>query len=127
MGGILILKSSDHWGRGKSIWGDSDNGKQRGGGVHNSVQNNYHTRTFFFSRKNNFHGHFQRKNSFHFYIISFKRTYVNCSLANFEQNIWQKLKKYSKIGQHFKNVISNFAYFLTAYCQSLVSGRKTGH
>ena len=32
MGGILILKSSNHWGRGKSIWGDSDNGKQRGGG-----------------------------------------------------------------------------------------------
>ena len=38
MGGILILKSSNHWGNsffalygGKSIWGDSDNGNQRGG------------------------------------------------------------------------------------------------
>ena len=30
------------------------------------------------------------------------------------QNIWHKVKKYSKIGQEFKNVISNFACFLTA-------------
>ena len=30
------------------------------------------------------------------------------------KNIWHKLKKYSKIGQGFKNVISNFACFLTA-------------
>ena len=30
------------------------------------------------------------------------------------QNIWHKLKKYIKIGQDFKNVISNFACFLTA-------------
>ena len=28
---------------------------------------------------------FKEKNSFHFYIISFKRTYVNCSLANFKR------------------------------------------
>ena len=33
---------------------------------------------------------------------------------NPSQNIWHKLKKYSKIGQNFKNVISNFACFLTA-------------
>ena len=26
---------------------------------------------------------FKRKNSFHFYIISFKRTYLNCNLTNF--------------------------------------------
>ena len=31
---------------------------------------------------------------------------------NPSQNIWRKLKKYSKIGWDFKNVISNFAYFL---------------
>ena len=30
--------------------------------------------------KSNFHCHIQRKNSFHFYTISSKRTYVNCSL-----------------------------------------------
>ena len=51
---------------------------------HNSSQNNYHIITFFFLRKSNFYGHFQRKNSFHFYIISFKRSYVNCSLAIFK-------------------------------------------
>ena len=28
------------------------------------------------------------------------------------QNIWHKVKTYSKIGQDFKNVISNFACFL---------------
>ena len=65
--------------------GDSDNDNQRGGG-HNLDQNNYHTVTFFFSRKSNLHYYFhQRKNNFHFYIISFKRTYVNCSLANFKR------------------------------------------
>ena len=90
MGGILILKSSNHWGNsfftlygGKSIWGDSDNGNQRGGG-HSSGQNNYHTRTFF-SRKSNSYGHFQRKSRFHFHITSFKWTYINCSLANFKR------------------------------------------
>ena len=30
------------------------------------------------------------------------------------QNIWHKVKKFSKIGQDFKNVLSKFAYFLTA-------------
>ena len=30
------------------------------------------------------------------------------------QNIWQKVKKSSKIGQDFKNLLSNFACFLTA-------------
>ena len=30
------------------------------------------------------------------------------------QNIWHERKKYSKIGQGFKNVISNFPCFLTA-------------
>ena len=89
MGGILILKSSNHWGNsffalygGKSIWGDSDNGNQRGG--HSSGQNNYHTRTFC-SRKSNSYGHFQRKSRFHFHITSFKWTYINCSLTNFKR------------------------------------------
>ena len=30
---------------------------------------------------------------------------------NPSQKIWHKVKKYSKIGQYFKNVISNFANF----------------
>ena len=29
------------------------------------------------------------------------------------QNIWNKVKKFSKIGQDFKNLLSNFACFLT--------------
>ena len=29
------------------------------------------------------------------------------------QNIWHKVKKSSKIGQNFKNLLSNFACFLT--------------
>ena len=33
---------------------------------------------------------------------------------NPRQNIWHKIKKYSKIGQDFKNVTSTFACFLTA-------------
>ena len=43
------------------------------------------------------------------------------------QNIWHKLKKSSKIGQDFKNLLSNFAIFFDSYCQSLISGRKTGY
>ena len=42
------------------------------------------------------------------------------------QNIWHKVKKYIKIGQDFKNIICNFAYFFYGYCQRLTSGRKTG-
>ena len=30
------------------------------------------------------------------------------------QNIWHKVKRYNKTGQDFKNIISNFACFLTA-------------
>ena len=30
------------------------------------------------------------------------------------QNIWSKIKKYSKIEQDFQSLISNFACFLTA-------------
>ena len=37
-----------------------------------------------------------------------------CVPGNPNQNIWHKLMKYSKIEQGLKNVISNFAYFLTA-------------
>ena len=49
------------------------------------------------------------------------------SSDNPSQNIWHKVNKYSKIGQDFKNVISNFACFFDCYCQRLISGRKTGH
>ena len=30
------------------------------------------------------------------------------------RNIWRKVKKSSKLGQDFKNLLSNFACFLTA-------------
>ena len=30
------------------------------------------------------------------------------------QNIWEKVKRYNKIGEGFKNIISNFVCFLTA-------------
>ena len=30
------------------------------------------------------------------------------------QNIWQKIKRYNKIGQGFKNIIPNVRCFLTA-------------
>ena len=43
---------------------------------------------------------------------------------NSGQNIWNKVRTHNKIGQEFKNMISNFA-FLESYRQRLVSGRKT--
>ena len=33
---------------------------------------------------------------------------------NSGQNIWQKVKRYNKIGQGFKNIIPNVRCFLTA-------------
>ena len=30
------------------------------------------------------------------------------------QNLWHKVKRYNKIGQDFKNIVTNFAWFLTA-------------
>ena len=33
---------------------------------------------------------------------------------NPSENIWHKVRKSSKIGQNFKNLLSNFGYFLTA-------------
>ena len=44
---------------------------------------------------------------------------------NTGQNIWHKVNKSSKIGQDFKNLLSSV--FFGSYCQSLISGRKTGH
>ena len=44
---------------------------------------------------------------------------------NSGQNVWQKVKRYNKIGQGFKNVISNFACFLTVIVNvSFLEGRK---
>ena len=43
------------------------------------------------------------------------------------ENIWHKVKKYSKIGQGFRNVISNSACFFDSYCQRLISWKGTGH
>ena len=36
------------------------------------------------------------------------------AIYNPGKNIWHKVKIYNKIGQDFKNMISNFACFLTA-------------
>ena len=36
------------------------------------------------------------------------------AIYNSGKNIWHKVKRYNKIGQDFKNTISNFACFLTA-------------
>ena len=49
------------------------------------------------------------------------------SSDNPSQNIWNKLKKYSKIRHDFENVTSNFECFFDSYCERLISGRKTGH
>ena len=67
-----------HTGKG----GGRNNGNQKEGGP-NSGQNSYHTVKFFQGKVTN--GYFQRKNCSYFYIISIKRTYVNCSLANFKR------------------------------------------
>ena len=84
--GILILKSLNHWGRGffhhmgghcPYEGGVSDNDNKRRG--HNSGQQLSHYNIFSSNKK------FPRKYSFHFYIISFKRTYLNCSVANFKR------------------------------------------
>ena len=49
-----------------------------------------------------------------------------CS-GNPGQNIWHKVKKFSKIGQDFKNVLSNFPGFFDSKSQTFISGWKTGH
>ena len=46
---------------------------------------------------------------------------------NPEQNIWNKIEKFSKTGQEQKRLISPFAVFFDCYCQSLISSRGTGH
>ena len=43
------------------------------------------------------------------------------------ENIWHKVKKFSKIGQDFKNVLSNFPGFFDSKSQTFISGWKTGH
>ena len=43
------------------------------------------------------------------------------------QNIWHKVKKFSNTEQDFKILLSNFAGFFDSYCQSLISGKNTGH
>ena len=43
---------------------------------------------------------------------SYGQKFVSFHHAN--QSIWQKLKKYSKFGQDFNNVLSDFSYFLAA-------------
>ena len=51
-----------------------------------------------------------------FVVYVIKETKFRMKKQNYNpgQNIWQKLKRYNKIGQDFKNIISNFACFSTA-------------
>ena len=51
-----------------------------------------------------------------------EKSYIKCGWKNCNhgQNIWLKIKEFSKIGQHFKNLVSNFVCF-DSYCQSLIS------
>ena len=35
-------------------------------------------------------------------------------IYNLGKNIWNKVNKFSKIGQECKALVSNFAYFMTA-------------
>ena len=53
---------------------------------------------------------FQRWSSFEMFL------FCSCvpHIYNPGQNIWKKVKKFSKTGQDYKNLISNFACFLTA-------------
>ena len=113
--GILILESLNHQGTGffhhmgdMSIWGDiSDNGNQRRG--HNSGQQLSYT-TSPLSRKKIGKSNFPRKNSFNFDIICFKRTYINCSLANFKRVASSHEKLHNK-----KWRIFDFSYFLLRF------------
>ena len=69
---------------GKSIWGTVIMVIKAG---YDSGQNNNHTITFCFHGKVTFIVTFKEKNKklFHFYFLSFKRTNINCSLANFKR------------------------------------------
>ena len=42
------------------------------------------------------------------------------------QNIWHKVKKYSKIGEDYKNLRPSFVFF-DCFRQSFNLARKTGH
>ena len=59
--------------------------------------------------------------------LEFLRFTVNISSYNPWQNIWNKIEKSSKTGQGKKSSISLFCMFFDCYCQSLNSGRETGH
>ena len=58
---------------------------------------------------------------------SYVKTFA-CS-DNPRQHIWNKIEKSSKMGHDNKSLLSTFACFLTfnCFCQSLISGRETGH
>ena len=104
---------------GKSIWRGSGIGNQRWGeGGHNSHQNNYHTITFF-SRKSNFYAHFQRKNSFHFFLVSFKRTYVNFSLANIKRVASPHENNFKRVASSI--LVGSFYFYVTFYYDFLIT------
>ena len=46
---------------------------------------------------------------------------------NFGQNIWNKVKKPNKFGQHWKTLVSIFCILIDCYSKRLMSGRDTRH
>ena len=86
------------------------------------------TTSMYFDLSYYYYYYYYNTNLYEFLLwLNFQRSKTNEALVKFitniiitastshnpSQNIWHKLKKYSKIGQNFKNVISNFACFLT--------------
>ena len=45
-------------------------------------------------------------------------TIVSENIYNPVRNVWNKMEKYSEIGQYKKSLISTFAYFLTAMAKT---------
>ena len=125
-GRVLILKSSNHFGEelfsvilGASPYGGAvvlvTKGEEGG---HNSHQNNCHTIAFF-SRKSNFYAHFQRKNSFHFFLVSFKRTYVNFSLANIKRVASPHENNFKRVASSI--LVGSFYFYVTFYYDFLIT------
>ena len=52
---------------------------------------------------------------------------IRSDFYNPEQNIWNKIEKFSQIGCDLKSLISTSAGFLNCYYQKLISGRETRH
>ena len=112
------MKSSNHWGKifFKIILGASPcRGKViivTKGGI---IQVKTIIILTFFSRKSHFYGHFWRKSSFHFNIITFERTNINCSLANFKRAASSHEKLYIENEEFFNLYVAFYHDLLIAH------------